>query len=288
MSNNIDKNRPQSVSFSSHSKRFKAVDDFARFVGREFPVCSNTRLERYKAINNTVLYKVYRYAADLIGEIRGFSSQAKSPVEYISRRISSVKKLKVGNCSELSDATAFAFKLNGFKNAESYSLHAYNTATGKVRTLDHTVVGIDVTRPMPKAVNSKKDFFGLDNGAIIVDPWAGFVDNERSASAIYKHNNNFRFKMEPDEIIVYSPTKYAECSESLSEKDILYFKHKFPELLKNKKFGLWDRLVWRFMDKSKYEFEEFPIGVKEALRRNANLKSALTQEELSELLNKRG
>ena len=42
------------------------------------------------------------------------------------------------------------------------------------------------------------------------------------------------------------------------------------------------------MDKSKYEFEEFPIGVKEALRRNANLKSALTQEELSELLNKRG
>ena len=40
------------------------------------------------------------------------------------------------------------------------------------------------------------------------------------------------------------------------------------------------------MDKKKYETEQISIGAKEAIRRNLKMKAAISQEELSRILNK--
>ena len=280
-------NNASCVNFAAHNKKIKVADDVCRMVMREFPVYSNTKFENYYRKRNETLYQLYGYSGSLIGEIRGYSSQASNPLEYYLRKLSAIKKFKAGNCSELADVTAISLRLNGVKNADAYSLHAYNQKTGKVRELDHTVVGVNLTRPIPQPTNSTKEFYGLDNGGIIVDPWAGFADSERSASATFKSDKRFHLKLEPDEIVVYSLSKNVELGNILNKKDVLYLKHQYPELIKSKKFSLWDKILWKFMDKSKYNFEEISIGLKEAIKRNYKLKSALSENALIELLNKK-
>lgn len=276
---------PANPVFCSQKNKIKAADNFCRLAMREFPIYSNTRLEHYSSGIPATLYKLYCYSDSLISEIRGFCSQAKTPVEYYLRRLQTIRNLRVGNCSELADVTAMTFRLNGIKNADTYTLCAYNPASGVVRPLDHTVVGVNMTRPIPKPVNSNKEYFGLDRDAIIVDPWAGFTDSQRNASAAYKHNKTFKLHVEPEEYVIYTPSKNVELGRTFSKKDILYFRHMFPGLNKTK-YSLWDKLLWRFMDKSKYECEQFPVAVKEAHKFNLKMKSSLTAQELHDLLNK--
>ncbi|MCR5265330.1 MAG: hypothetical protein K6E29_01895 [Cyanobacteria bacterium RUI128] len=275
------------VSFCSQKHDIRKADDICRLVLRELPVYSNTRLERANcsAKYRNVLFTLYRYSESLVSEIRGFCSQAKSPIDFYLRKLSAVKSTKVGNCQELADITAMAFRMNGAKNADVYSLKAYNPVTNTVRNIDHVVVGVNITRPLPKPSNSRRDFYGLDRGAIIVDPWAGFTCSERDASVSYKRDKSLGFGIKPEEIVIYTQNKDIDMRDMFSKKDILYFRHMFPELSKKKKFNLWEKIVWHFMDKSKYEYEKFPISLKETAKRNCNLKSALSTEEFHELLN---
>ena len=87
------------VNFAAHNKKIKAADDVCRMVMREFPVYSNTRFENYHRKRNEALYQLYGYSGSLIGEIRGYSSQASNPLEYYLRRLYAIKKFKAGNCS---------------------------------------------------------------------------------------------------------------------------------------------------------------------------------------------
>ena len=273
------------LNFCSNKNKVKAADDICRMVMREFPVYSNTRLERFTRSDSSLLYKLYSYTDSLISEIRGFCKQAKSPLDHYLRELDSVKKYRMGNCRELADITEMAFRMNGYKNAEAYNLIAYNPVTEVARDLDHVVVGVNLTRPIPKPVNSAKEFYGLDNGAIIVDPWLGHTIPERSASAIYKHDPSFSFKVGKDEIVVYSPSNSVDVGSELTKKDMLFFRHKYAELSQKKKFSLWERLLWRFMDKSKYNVEEISPTLKATAKRNYKLQSALSAEEFYELLN---
>ena len=82
-----------------------------------------------------------------------------------------------------------------------------------------------------------------------------------------------------------SQNKNISLDDCLSRKDRLFIRHKYPELCKSKKFSLIDRILWHFMDKKPYETEQISIGAREALRRNLKMQAAISQEELTRILN---
>lgn len=277
--------RQQSNPNFTSKKDIKAADDICRMVMREFPVYSSSRMTRLPHKRSESLYKIYSFADALVSEIRGFCSFAKSPADFYLRKLGAIKQYRAGNCAELSDITALSFKLNGYKNVDAYSIYAYNDATGMVRELDHAIVGINVTRPIPKPENSDFEFFLPDRNTIIADPWAGFVDHACNALPTYGKDKTFSSLLKPDEVIVLCQNKNISLDDCLSRKDRLFIRHKYPELCKSKKFSLIDRILWYFMDKKPYETEQISIGAREAVRRNLKMKAAISQEELTRILN---
>jgi hypothetical protein len=276
---NYSQNNQQS--FGSKKALIKKLSDVNMLAMREFPVHSNTRMEHYNTRYGRKI-DIYNYVDGLISEIRGFSKYKSSPKEVVLKSIDAVKQNKVGNCGELADIALVTCRINGIKNAKTYSLYAYNPDTRKIRAIDHTVVGVNMKKPSQKlseAIGAKT--YLHDRESIIVDPWAGFVDYECNATPKYKNDTIFGIKLSPEDKICYVENGLAN---GLGKTDILFLKHEYPELSKTKKFSFMEKIRWALLDKTQYEYEKMGSHIKESYRHNAHFKKALTTQQLTDLL----
>jgi hypothetical protein len=199
----------------------------------------------------------------------------------VIKLLDSVKKYKVGNCSEYAQATYVACKLNGIKDVKYLSLYAYNPEKKKLRELDHAIVGVNFNGPVQVGVgNSNVNVFMKTPKGIILDSWSGYADYERNVTKNYQSGNVFG-KMKPGEIMCYRETGIISA---LGRDDYLFLKHKYPNLVKKPKFSLKDALRWWVIDKKQYEFEPLAPYVKDTYRYNCNLKGALTKDQLTDKL----
>lgn len=271
----------KSQSFTSRNAIIRKLDKINRITRREFPVYSSTMLVR-KGTNSAVRYKLFSYAGGLIDELRGFSKSEAPKDQVMLRSLDAVKELGVGNCSELADAGYVACRLNGVKDAKIFSLCVYDEKTDKLRELDHVMVGINFKNPQFKKIkNCTNLIYGNERQAVIMDPWAGFVDYADNASAAYKRDEVFGKTLKPTEKVCYTESIRPY---QLSKGKLLYLAHQYPGLMGGKKLGFLDRLRWKLMDKTQFEYRHICPYLKETYKRNAGLKSALPQDKYQELL----
>ena len=276
--NNLDyqNNTINPTSFTSKKSLLKELDNLNRLTMREFPVYSNTKIERYN-IKGKLADKLYKYSAGLVDEIRGFSSHDKNRAKRVFRSLDAVKRLKVGNCSELADAAYIACKVNGVKDVKILSLYALDSTTGKMRELDHVMVGVNFHNQILSTLN-RRAIYGKDKNAVIIDPWLGFVDYERNASTHYKNDAVFGKKLSPTEKICYLEEKKGIAE--LKSGDFLYLGKKYKGLCKREN-SLFEKMKWFFLDKRRFKHEQIPLSVKDSYRRTANFKNALSQQDIS-------
>jgi len=96
------------------------------------------------------------------------------------------------------------------------------------------------------------------------------------------NNSNFKLKLQPDEDICFVPVGNVN---NLTKKDLISIKKKFP-FLSNKELSFLSKIQWFFMNKKKYDYPEFPRYIKGNLRKVCELKSAKSNKDIPNLLNK--
>ena len=226
--------------FTSRNIEIRKADEIVRRVHKEFPVYSNTSMQRFKTLNNTKSTKrLYRAITDLITELRSFYNISTDRANFF-RMLAGIKESRVGNCFEQARLTEAALLMNGYKDVRKFFLFAYNPQNGMVKDLDHTLVGINIKLPPYYLIrNVNNDFVSPEslilpnNKSIIVDRWAGIADDSRTALTKYKGNVHLSTHPNPNYKILLLPAEKA----SFEPGDILYLKKHHPNLLldENKK-----------------------------------------------------
>lgn len=281
-------NNNQSPQFMSRNAEIRKLDKICRNVIKEFPVYSNTKMmesssmTKKKVSCNDKRWKLFAYTDNVISEVRGFCALATSPLEYTIKLLKSVKNLKMGNCSELASVATIAGRINGYNNAKTMMLCAYDKNTNSYRKLYHTVVGINFDKK--SLIKGIKDvsLYRANNGSIILDPWAGFTDYSKAANTRIKNNSRFYgIKLKKNEEICYAP---ASKINSLEDEHLEFFRHEYPNLVEKRKFDIKTKLKWFFTDKKQYKQEDFPIYLKEIAKAQQKLKGALSQDELEKMI----
>ena len=266
-------------SFTSRNKILRELSDIGMLARREIPVCSATKLERKSEYR--VVHQLLKYLDNIISDVRGFV-RFGPPDKALIRTMDCMKRYGVGNCGELADAAYVACKMNGFKNTKLMSLGKYNIKTHEIEPLDHSIVGINFSeKSRVPAKKTNLHVYLHDNEGIIMDNWYGFVDYAKNATTQYKIDKVWGAALKPDERFCY--IDYSHLI-NLKDKDMLYFEHTYPNLMKSGKISLKDKIKWLFTDKKEYKFEPLRRSVKEAHRRNAKLKNSMSQSEFSELI----
>jgi hypothetical protein len=198
---------------------------------QEFPCTSSSKISFFKTVNNNSYAMGYKKCVTaLIGAMRRHYSQVNEPAESLSRELSSVKKYKIGNCSELSDATVLAMDMNGYENVSKLYLYAKNTKTNQWRSLDHCVTGLNFK------VNEQNFAATPTKDSIIIDAWLGKTDSVSGAIETYKANQ--ATELLPNEKIFFVEIE----KNNLNQKSLEKYAKKYPHLLLEKNKGKYNTI----------------------------------------------
>ena len=263
------------VNFCSRNREIKMADGICRRVMREFPVYSNTKIERNNiSQHSSIHYKLSSYAGNMVSEMRGYLSQQASKTIAKIKQVGLIKQIKVANCGEMADITYTACKMDKKKNVELLTLGAYNRKAKTVRTFDHTVVGLNFSeKSRVDNGDGVLKIYSNDRKGIIIDSWLGMTDYASNLSSKYKNNQHlFNGVLKDGESICYITIKPVEYKRS----DIAVLKNMYPELTK-KKPNIFERLYYKFVNKDKFSIDDFSKNVAISHRRNAGLKLGETQ-----------
>ncbi len=127
--------------------------------------------------------------------------------------LDSLKRLKLGVCSEDAIMAEFILKLNGIKSAKFASL---TDRYGKL--LDHDV-----------CLFNKDDSYLMhpNKKTIVVDPWAGKADFVDNMTSFYKNQMQKYFKIPSDGKIQFQ----VNSAVTLSPKDLEDYRKQYPQLI---------------------------------------------------------
>lgn len=266
--------------FKSKNASIRTADEICRRVNKEFPVYSNTFLQRFKTIHKTHNNKkIYDTVSDLVVNLREYYHNSSTPMNYIIKLLNGMKKSRVGNCHEQSIAASVALRANGYKNVTTLSMYSINPKTLEVKDLDHAVAAIDFKLPKGyKYCNDKldqlqyKQLLKANNEAIIVDPWAGITDNAKSIIRRYKTDVALNPPLSTDDTIVFLPNKPLK----IDEQDIEFFKEKYPALLLNKNKATSKNP--QILNDEKYKVSDMPDSTIHDIKAHHHLKSAIGEK----------
>ena len=276
-----NKKENSSPVFGARNHIIRDLGEVNMLTRREFQGFSNTYMD-YKHTAGELSWKVNSYISDLIEELRGFSSLERHPGRQVARCLGSIKSMKVRNCMELAKAGFVACKLNGYEDTKCFEMFAYNSKTGNVRDLFHSVVGVNCKPSGTKAKNmSKVPIYMNDREGVIVDPWLGFVDFQNNANLVYL-NSGLGGKLRPDEQICFIEQDFAS---GVSDKDLSFFKFKYPKLVKETHKDDFKGVELSEKDIKIYQVPCMSRSVMEAHKRHHGFKNALSASELAELCN---
>lgn len=274
--NSLNKNRQ---SFTSRNPILRELSDISLLYQRELPSCSSTKLSRHVLLGGT--FKLHGYLVDLIEQIRDFVNYDGLKEKGVVRLMDCMKRFKAGNCGEIADASYVACKLNGIENVKIMSLGKYNIKTKEVTPIRHAVLGINFSEKSEVATNGFNYPVHMnDKKGIIMDNWLKMVDYENNLTYQYKNDKFWGPSLKPDERFCY-----IDCQRfgELTDKDLLYLEETYPNLIKPKNKKVRTNAGLTAADKSEYDFQPMTRAEKEKLRLKANLKNAMTKDEISEL-----
>ncbi len=230
--NNYINNTP-SPSFKSRNISIRKADEICRNVRKEFPVLSNSKLDCFEsAKKNPECKNFVDCVSTLISNLRTYYSPDNNYVNTF-RALAGMKKMRVGNCYEQALATSTALELNGYKNAQTYYLYAFNKEKNKIKDLDHIVSGININQPKDykywDGVETIKPehLITPNKEGIILDSWSGFADFSNNAFTKYKNEAYFSKNLEPGDKIVLIPQQKLDFSGS----EIKHLTAEYPNLL---------------------------------------------------------
>lgn len=231
----FDKYNITPISFQSRNASVRKADNVCRNIRKEFPVYSNTAMDRFVTINKTpASRKIYSAVSDLIEKLRNYYNDDEVS---IIKMLAGMKKAKVGNCFEQSTVANLSLQLNGFKDVRQGFLVAYNPKSNNIRDLDHTIAVTNLKIPKNYKYATFSDenltvsqLIKPDNNSIIVDAWAGFADNAGNSVARYKSDVALSSPLEEGEelrLILYPDIK-------LNNSDKKFLQAKYPGLVLEK------------------------------------------------------
>ena len=213
--------------FTSKNLFTREIDTIARRVHLEYPTLSNTALKRFSVKDKTKQNQQFlTFISAYINKLRNYYTNSNSKIERIIKIIKGVEKTKIANCNEQAILTAIALKLNGYKNIQLYSIHAYNKDTGIIKNMDHLVVGINIKKPkdyiekLPSEPISIEHLISPNNQSIIVDNWAGITEDANSYLTKCKGEINLNKKLSGKEKIMLFP--YDDLNISDYQLDVLH------------------------------------------------------------------
>ncbi len=296
--NNINQYQQTSVNgtpaFQGRNHSLKNLDDVCRRVIQEFPVVSNTKLHGYNKVSK---YKQYLfYTCDVMSDYRKYYKKSSNPKKMMYKELAGMKQLRIGNCAELADATLIALKLNGIDDTKLLHLYAYNKKTGKLRNLDHSLVGVNFKLPkgykyhkwLPSEnhIEPETRIYPQRN-SIIVDAWLGFSEYASVAGEKYKSNRTliqmnksgkrecFNTLLDKNEELCYVP---LESYAKFKKRDYDYFGQTYPHIVLKKNVNNVGKKDVR--GKRAYKIKlPYPLMKAEAKNRYS-LKGAISDEEL--------
>ncbi len=227
----INNEQNYNLNFKSRNIEVKKADNLMRKIHNEFPVYSNTALNRFKTRRKTANSRKIQYTiGELVVSLRNFYDRAISEQSSFFRMVTGMKKGRIGNCYEQACLTNAILKANGYENVKNFSIYAYNNKTKEVIDLDHVVTLINF-KYLDKNKIPKVDLCKPNNEAIIVDTWAGFtgfakdsLSKYRGEIPLHKINNKFKILLKEDYMYPLGRNNYA------------VLRYNYPELMikKNK------------------------------------------------------
>lgn len=265
----------QQQSFRARNIDIRKADEISRRVHQGFPVYSNTAMSRFKNKNKTSAVQRFHSAiCDLVAELRSYYAVSTERANFF-RMIGGMKTTKVGNCYEQACLTEMALLVNGYKNVRKFALYSMNPKTGKIKDLDHTIVGVNVK--LPKGYISKNGYVDVipsesliapSNKGIIVDTWAGFTDDAKNALTKYKGNIFLASKPDSKHKILLLPYDKPE----FKPEDILYMKKHYPNLLLSENNN--KKSPELYVNDSWYESFNFSKEIVDGIKKQNKLKSS--------------
>lgn len=222
--------------FKSRNISIRKADEICRRVHQEFPVYSNTALERFNnSDSNNDCFNFISYVSSQISELRNYYSISNEPSVNVFKMLPGLKKTRVGNCYEQASATCAALELNDYKDASTLYLYAYNPKTNVIKDLDHVVSGVNVKLP-----KNYKYWNGIDNvetkhlikpnnDAIILDTWSGFADYANQAFVKYQSGKYIAEQLEEGDKLMLLP----QYKLNLSGTEKKHLTALYPKLLLN-------------------------------------------------------
>ncbi len=267
--NNYINNTP-SPSFTARNISIRKADEICRRVHQEFPVYSNTKLERFNnADKKHDCFNFINYVSSQIRELRNYYSISNEPSVNVFKMLPGLKKTRVGNCYEQASATCVALELNDYKNVGTHYLYAYNPKTKNIKDLDHVVSVVNI-----KTSNNYEYWNGIDTvvtkhlikpnkDAIILDTWGGITDYANQAFVKYKSNKYISDQLEEGDKLMLLP----QYQLNLSGTEKKHLAALYPKLLLNEnKEKVEKAYAFSFLT-----VQDFPSENIEALKKNYNL-----------------
>ena len=208
-------NGNNNISFQSRNSTIRFADDIARNINKAYPRISASKFQRFNSAKKFENYmdKLWDKNEALRNIIEIKNKKTINSSEKIENVISTIKKLKLGNCAESTYLAYIAAKMNGIEDPK----FAYLT-TPKEYDLDHAVLLIEGKKPY------------------VIDAWLGFADYVPNAIKRYQkeYRQCFDFKKAKTENIVIKREPYlvyyASVQKFFSDKDLDFVTKTFPDL----------------------------------------------------------
>ena len=225
-------------SFSARSSDLKAAEKILRRINSCFPAVSATSGNRRAEL--TLGVKKGEVGVHItnarLNLLRRITRHAQSDIEYVSKKIESIKHFNVMNCLENSEMSYLIAKVNKFENPRCGCLYLQIDDGAKtIKDLDHAILLLDCKLPKDKVSIHKlyienpneNSIFVPKKKTIVVDSYLGIVDYWDNV--VLKWKGLFKQLLEiDDENVVF---KVALRDELLSSSDdINAIKNKYPFL----------------------------------------------------------
>lgn len=214
------------MNFTGSHKLIKDADKLCRFISKEFPAISPTRLLSFQSLNKDRKFVNYfglkvlqnRWARDDAWDL----FKPDETLDFYRRFVENMKKYKNINCDDYTKLAQVILKVNNVDSVKAILLRS------DLKKLDHAVLLVNAPKSNFSIFYKNKDLKNI----IVIDPWLGFADYANNA--VVRYNSEFSSFLELDK---YVPIHFdVNSNPEVSQKTIDYMKKTYPQFIMKKGF----------------------------------------------------
>ena len=215
------------MNFTGSPKLIKDADKLCRFISKEFPAISGTRVLTFKSLKNNkkfvnyVSYKLLqnRWARDDAWDL----FKPDETLDFYRRFVENMKKYKNINCDDYTKLAQVILKVNNVNSVKAMLLR------NDLKKLDHAVLLVNVPKSNFCIFYKNKDLKNI----IVIDPWLGFADYANNA--VVRYNSEFAGFLGLGK--KYVPIHFdVHPNPEISQQTVDYMKKTYPQFIQKKGF----------------------------------------------------